>query len=130
MEQEITIIGDIIITPLVKAKQSFEVALTSPKTDLNRDASIQRFEFTFELTWKALKRVLHYKGNNVNSPRDVLREAASEGLIIDPVEWFGFLEDRNRTVHTYNEKIAEEIYQHLPAFQKALDVTLNKLMSL
>lgn len=110
--------------------QSFEMGMNAPKTELNRDACIQRFKFTFELAWKMLKRVLHYKGIQVNSPRDVFREAASEGLISDPVAWFGFLEDRNRTVHTYNASIAEEIYQHLPSFQTELQLLLNKLRSL
>jgi len=30
-------------------------ALTSPETDLSRDAAIQRFEFCFELAWKVIQ---------------------------------------------------------------------------
>lgn len=130
MDDEIVITGGIIITPLIKAKQAFAIALSAPKTDLNRDASIHRFEFTFELAWKAMKRVLRYKGLQANSPRDVIRDAASEGLILDPVLWFGFLENRNRTVHTYNEAIADEIYADLPSFNRALEQLLVKLQSL
>jgi len=130
MGSEIKIIGGIIITPLLNAKKAFDIALKAEKTELNRDASIQRFEFTFELCWKTLKRILHYKGTTVNSPRDVIREAAAQDLISDPVLWFGFLEDRSRTVHTYNEKIADQIYHDLPKFQAELDKLIPKLLAL
>lgn len=37
---------------LSKALASLEEALTVEKTDLSRDASIQRFEFCVKLAWK------------------------------------------------------------------------------
>ena len=33
-------------------------AIEEKESDLKIDATIQRFEFTFELSWKTLKRVL------------------------------------------------------------------------
>lgn len=41
----------------------------------NIDATIQRFEFTIELFWKYLKRLLAERGVIVQYPKDVLREA-------------------------------------------------------
>lgn len=49
MNGDIVILGDLMITPLLKARDSLNIALAAPKTDLNRDASIQRFDFTIEL---------------------------------------------------------------------------------
>ena len=127
---EVILFNELNITPLIKAKESFEIALNAPETDLNRDAAIQRFEYTFELIWKTIKRILKYKGMNANNPRDVIREAAKQGLIDNPALWFTFLDDRNETVHTYNESVAKEIYQDLPIFQQELTKLLNKMLAL
>ena len=124
---EITAIGSIIITPLTKAKKSLEAALAAPLTDLNRDASIQRFEFTFELTWKTLKRILNYLEIEANNPRDIFRHAAMQNLIESPEEWFVFLENRNLTTHTYDEEIAMMIYNSLHSFNSKLTTLINKI---
>ena len=42
--------------------------------DMYLDATIQRFEFCFELAWKLMKTVLEYEGIDVNSPRSCIRE--------------------------------------------------------
>lgn len=130
MQDEVVIIGDIVITPLLRAKKVLNEALQAPKNDLSRDASIQRFEFTFELAWKTLKRVLRVKGISANSPRDVFRDAARVGLIQDPSKWYVFLENRNRTAHVYNEGIAEEIYSGLPEFAIELSKLIDVLCAL
>ena len=124
------ILSDLIITPLIKARESLGLALTAPKTDLNRDASIQRFEFTIELAWKTMRRILKYKGILINNPRDTIREAAKEGLVQDPKTWFFFLENRNLTSHIYNEEIAEKIYRTLPAFKIILDAFIDNILKL
>ena len=130
MTDDVMILGDLIITPLLKARDSLAIALAAPKTDLNRDASIQRFEFTIELAWKTMKRILQYKSILINNPRDTVREAAKESLIDDPKAWFVFLENRNLTTHVYNEEIAEKIYNSLPKFKIALDAFINNILKL
>lgn len=129
MQNSEIIVGGIGITPLLKAHKSLAVALAAPFTELNRDASIQRFEFTFELTWKTLRRFLKYKGLEINNPRDVFREAATQGLISHTEEWFVFLDNRNQTTHTYDEKIAINIYKSLPCFYEAVTTLINKLQT-
>ena len=124
---EVVILGDLIITPLLKARDSLEIALNAPKTDLNRDASIQRFEFTIELAWKTMRRVLKYKSILINNPRDTIREAAKENLIDDPKEWFVYLENCNLTSHVYNEKVAKQIYNSLAGFKVALDHFIERI---
>jgi len=127
---EVIILNDLIITPLLKARDSLGLALAAPKTDLNRDASIQRFEFTIELAWKTMRRILKYKSILINNPRDTIREAAKEGLIQDPKVWFVFLENRNLTSHVYNEDVAEKIYSALPGFKVALDAFIESILKL
>ena len=121
---------DIDISPLLSAFAQFENAYKIAQSDLEKAGTIQYFEFTFELTWKTFKRILKFRGKDLNSPRPVFREAALEKLIIDPEVWFSFLIDRNNTVHTYNKSTADEIYNHLGLFYKEMKtvmITLKKL---
>ena len=48
-------------------------ALAQPGSDLIRDATIQRFEFTFEVIWKALKLYLEHQGHDCGGPRPTSR---------------------------------------------------------
>lgn len=100
MNEEVLILGKIIITPLLKAQKTLESALEEAESNLERDGAIQRFEYTYELIWKVLKKILSFKDVNVNSPRDVFREAAKQGIIEDPKIWFEFIKKRNLTVYT------------------------------
>lgn len=93
-----------------KALTRLRDALSAPETDLVRDACIQRFEFTFELAWKAAKLYLEFKSIEVRNPRDTLREALAQGLIADGNAWTELQEHRNLTSHTYNEAIAQSVY--------------------
>ena len=45
----------------------------------------------------------------LNSPKTVLREAFSAGLIKKDELWLAMLSDRNTTAHIYNEQLAIEI---------------------
>lgn len=101
--------------------------LKEERTITNRDASIQRFEFTIELAWKCIQKFL--KGQNIvcRSPKECLQEAFKFGLIQDDRRWVNAFDDRNLTVHTYNEKLAEEIYNRLPQYLEILKSLKEKL---
>ncbi|MCR6544358.1 nucleotidyltransferase substrate binding protein [Dehalobacterium formicoaceticum] len=86
------------------------VSMFSAENDLLRDGLIQRFEFTFELAWKTLKVCFEDEGLlGINSPKSVLREAFSTGLLDDDKLWLEMLNDRNSTSHIYSESLAIEI---------------------
>lgn len=121
------ILDEIIITPLLKATSSLHKVLKKEKDEYIRDAAIQRFEYTFELSWKTMKRILKYKGYDVGGSKDVFRLSAKEGLIGDPIKWFGFLEMRNETVHSYDEAEAEKIYKKIPDFIAELDKFIDTI---
>jgi len=97
------------------------------KNDLDRDGVIKRFEFTFELVWKAIQEYARFSGLEVVSPRDAFRVAADLKLIENPEDWFVFLKDRNETTHLYNEDQAKEIFLHIPDFIKKVEVLILKL---
>jgi nucleotidyltransferase substrate binding protein (TIGR01987 family) len=91
-------------------------AVAQPESDLIRDAAIQRFEFTFELVWKALKLFLERQGHECGGPRPTLKKAFAEGLIATSDEadvWLQMLEDRNLTSHAYDEALAARIYRNI-----------------
>lgn len=79
--------------------------------DAYLDATIQRFEFVYELSWKLMKAHLEYNGVEVVSPRETFREAFKQGIIEDATDWIKMMENRNRTSHTYDEETAWEIYE-------------------
>jgi len=97
-----------------RAINRLAAALAQPKNEFIRDSAIQRFEFTYELAWKVLRRYLAYQGVEARSPRDAIRGTFEQGLIPDDPAWFAMIELRNLTSHTYDEKIAERIYAELP----------------
>lgn len=98
-----------------KALNRLEIALTKTldEDDLYLDATIQRFEFTFELAWKLMKAVLEYEGIEATSPRSSIREAWKQHLIGDAEKWLDMQVKRNLSSHTYNEETAQDIYRHI-----------------
>ncbi|MEW6680627.1 MAG: HI0074 family nucleotidyltransferase substrate-binding subunit [bacterium] len=98
-----------------KAFNRFKEVLDMPKTEIVRDSSIQRFEFTMDLAWKTLKAFLEEKKGIVcASPKECFREAYRQGMIGYDEDWLKFVDMRNETVHTYREEMAEKIYNELP----------------
>jgi nucleotidyltransferase substrate binding protein (TIGR01987 family) len=91
-------------------------AVAQPESELIRDATIQRFEFTFEVVWKTLKLYLERQGHECGGPRPTFKKAFAENLISTPEEadrWLQMLDDRNLTSHAYDEALASRIYQHI-----------------
>ena len=120
----------ISLHPLQKALKSLESAVQQPLNEYTRDSVIQRFEYTFELCWKMLQKVMESdKPLEDLSVRGILRDAAKQHLIENLELWFKFQESRNMTSHTYNEATAEEVYQvaiTLPGAASELIKTLRK----
>jgi nucleotidyltransferase substrate binding protein (TIGR01987 family) len=101
---------------LARAVSRLDEALAEPPSDVVRDATIQRFEFCIELTWRALKAWLERQGNDIGSPRATLRRAFADGLIPNPAEaeaWLRMLDDRNLTSHTYDHELAIAVFERI-----------------
>lgn len=93
-----------------------EASLLPSDNTINQDATIQRFEFTFELCWKIMQTIVSQNKQNIYGPKNVIRVTAQLGIIDDPQIWFDFLEKRNLTAHTYDEKTAQAVYQAAKKF--------------
>ena len=82
--------------------------------DWSGDAAIQRFEFCFELAWKAIQAVCRIAGVDCASPRTAFSSAWRQGWISEEGAWLDVLDDRNKTSHTYRESMALEVFAALP----------------
>lgn len=103
-----------LLSDYEKAVARFNEAIHSNiESDLVMDATIQRFEFTFELSWKLMQSYLNYQGIVCVSPRQVIKETFKLELLSDGDTWIDMLMDRNRTSHIYDEQEARIIYEKI-----------------
>ena len=87
-----------------------------------RAAAIQAFEFTYELSWKMIKRFLQITEPNpdeieIMSFPDLIRTACERGLLQSEVSvWKNFRQNRSVTSHTYDDTKAQEVFEKIPEF--------------
>jgi nucleotidyltransferase substrate binding protein (TIGR01987 family) len=126
------------LTSFEKALSSFERglkrALATPEDEELRDACILRFEFSFELSWKMLKRQLENEigiSEEVDSygKKQLFRIGGEMGLIKNVEGWFDYLEKRNISTHTYDQGKAEKVFSVLEAFGRDANTLLANLRS-
>jgi nucleotidyltransferase substrate binding protein (TIGR01987 family) len=84
-----------------------------PDNIINKMAIIQAYEMVFELGWKTAKDFLTEQGVEANFPREVIKEAFAYEIIDNGEIWIKMLEDRNLTVHTYDEVKANLIVSNI-----------------
>ena len=101
--------------------------LAQPENDVSRDAAIQRFEFCFELAWKAIQERARDEGLDCQSPKSCLTLAFKASWVVDEREWLAMLADRNQTSHTYDEDLAKAVYGRLRRYLPLLEALANKL---
>ncbi|OHB28751.1 MAG: nucleotidyltransferase [Desulfuromonadaceae bacterium GWC2_58_13] len=98
----------------------------SELSDLEKEGLIQRFEYTFELSWKTLKDYLASNEVDVKFPRDVVKQAFHYDVIKDGEVWMDMLEKRNLIAHTYNEEnfklaVTAIVSSYYPALKQVHD---------
>lgn len=96
-----------------------------------RDATIQRFEYTYSLALKMLSRFINTESGEIMHTmtfNQLIRTANQYGLLKSNLEvWDDYRQKRNSTSHTYDEKIALEVMSVIPAFKDDAEFLLNKL---
>lgn len=107
------------IAALGKAVSQLEIALATfreePENTFVRDAVIQRFEFTYELAVRVLRRYLREAAISFDEVdqlnfKDLIRLGAKQELLLHGLpEWGDYRQARTETVHTYNETRAAEV---------------------
>lgn len=82
-------------------------------SETERAGIIQFFKMTFELSWKLLKDYLESEGYSIKSPRQAIKQAVQSEIIDNGHEWLEALDDRNLTVHTYDEDTAKKVEERI-----------------
>jgi nucleotidyltransferase substrate binding protein (TIGR01987 family) len=129
------------LSALRDALAALEKSLSYLHSDLAKDeglrdqfraACIQAFEFTYEVSYKMLKRQLEQMAG-VTAEIDhmtfmqLIRTGAEAGLIADIGRFKNYRDKRNLTSHTYNKQRAAEIAQTLPDFVRDARYLLTEL---
>ena len=117
-----------------KAIASLERAIVraqgSPNDEELRDAVIQRFEYTMDLSWKLIQHALkneQVEDSAIRTKRDLFRDGARRGWIVDPTRWFQYYDARNESSHTYNAEVAQRVFQRAIAFLPESKILCEKL---
>ncbi|MBK7960601.1 MAG: nucleotidyltransferase substrate binding protein [Bdellovibrionales bacterium] len=102
------------VMALSQLEMAGQLAQTRQLSELEKQGLIQVFEFTHELAWNVLKDYFEYQGNpSITGSRDASREAFQNGLVSKGEVWMEMIKSRNKTSHTYNRKIADEIVEKI-----------------
>lgn len=115
---------------LEEALKTWEEVLNESYTEIVRDATIQRFEYSFELLWKTVKIYLREKESiECQSPKSCFREARLPlNLEADLIEQcLKMSEDRNLSVHTYSKEMADKLYEKVKVHFKAAKIIFETL---
>lgn len=100
---------------LALLSEAVELLKAGKVSQLERERTIQRFEYTWELAWKTLRDFLLESGIvlTVITPANVIRAAFAAALIEDGDAWIAAMKARNQMSHEYNraafERIVDEI---------------------
>lgn len=107
-----------------------KLSLLQGVADVVRDAAIQRFEDTFEATWKAAQAYLsEAEGLEALSPRAAIRGTFQVGVLNETATRHALMmvDDRNLSVHTYNEALAEAIFSRLGGHAEVIAAWLGAM---
>jgi nucleotidyltransferase substrate binding protein (TIGR01987 family) len=99
-------------------------------TLLERDGSIQRFEYSFEAVCRAAQAYLEgHEGIPARSPRSCLRALGVVGVLdeSETILALAMAEDRNRTVHTYIEEVAAQIHSRLGLYSALMHTIVGRM---
>ena len=113
----------------LRSLKTLEEILKEPFSIIVRDATIQRFEYTFEATWKFLKEYLKVKEGIIsNSPKGCYREIFSLGFLTEEetVRCLEMTDRRNDTSHTYKEEVAQLIYSRIHEYSTLMQNLLKQ----
>jgi len=110
-----------------------DLARTDPGLRVQfRAATIQAFEFTYELVIKMIQRQLAQVAANPGALRtmdfaDQMRDAADAGIVREALPYVRYRELRNKTSHTYDADRAEETVLVIDEFLRDARFVLQEL---
>ena len=114
-------------------REAIEAMSESGLSQLEKEGTIQRFEYTMEIAWKVMKDYLENEGVVFKqiTPRCVIRKAFETNLTEHGRVWMEALDARNKMSHTYDFQKFEEVIEKirsrfLPVMEDLYQVLLEK----
>ena len=96
-----------------------------------RDSLVQRFEYTFDLTWKFIGGYIEAEGRKleIKTPKAIFRETLkskhlSEFEVRLAIE---MVDHRNLTTHGYDGQLIENISEQIPKYCDLMKNILNRV---
>lgn len=133
------------LSSLQKAVTQLEEALKYADSDLARSdphlalhlraATIQAFEYTYELSHKMLRHHLENVDPNPGAISDLdfsglIRAGLARGLLSEDLRaWRDFRQNRGATSHTYDEAKAQEVFAKIPRFLSEAKFLLTRIQA-
>lgn len=111
-------------------REAIELMEEREPTQLEKEGTIQRFEYTIELAWKVMKDYLESENFVFGqiTPKAVIRKAFEAKLLEDGQTWMDALDARNEMSHAYDlesfEIVIKDIRRH---YLRAFDALHEKL---
>lgn len=130
------------LTPLTQAAAALERAIAVVRQaeldgtpanvrEVLQGGLIQSFEFTYELAWKTIRRVLGEELGAMTvdglARRELFRLAHQQLLLSDVERWMDYHQARNLTSHVYDQALASSIAVTAMAFYGDADELLDRL---
>ena len=119
----------------LRLEEAWSLLQAEPENTIIRDAVIQRFEFTYELSWKMLKRYLEMTASNPASFdemsfQNLIRRGSEQGLLKSGWDtWWDYRNARAATSHTYDEEKAKAVIVLILPFIREIQYLLAMLES-
>ncbi|HEX3573498.1 MAG TPA: nucleotidyltransferase substrate binding protein [Rhodopila sp.] len=127
------------ISPLANAvarlREGLERHQREPADEQLRDGLIQRFEYTYELCHRLLRRFVRQTAASPEEVdrmafQDLIRTANQQGLLVgDWPAWHRYRDCRARTSHTYRAETAQQVAAIIPAFLVEAEYLRDQLQS-
>lgn len=121
------------VNAIARLEEGVDKYQADPTQTLIRDGLIQRFEFTYELSHKTLKRYLEFTSPTPSqydgmSFQDLIRSGNEQGLLLgDWPAWKRYRDMRAKTSHTYDEGVALEVVAGIVPFLSEARYLRDKL---
>ena len=116
------------LVSFIKALENLRSVLMETETQFVRDAAIKRYELCYELAWKSVQEALRAEGLEIcKSPKSCFKQAFQQGWIEDEEICAEMIQNRNLTTHTYNEELAQNIYNNLKKYLSLFEFLLAQL---
>ena len=111
-------------------REAIELMEEREPTQLEKEGTIQRFEYTIDLAWKVMKDYLESENFVFGqiTPKAVIRKAFEAKLLEDGQTWMDALDARNEMSHAYDLESFEIVIKDIRRrYLRAFDALHEKL---